>query len=172
MAIARQVRTRIREVRLTPGKYGERVAIVDAADYERVSQHRWCCDKARNTFYARAWIGGRMVRLHTFLVSPPPGMMADHRNGDGLDNRRENLRVATASQNGANRHRTRGTSRYLGVCWSEQKQRWRALISDGTKRLAIGVFRSELEAAQAYDRKATEIHGEFARLNFPTEVVT
>jgi hypothetical protein len=152
---------------LTKGKF----AIIDPEDLDRVSAHKWCAFKGRNTYYA-----GRGVKrdgkwtttsLHRFLMDDPPGMQVDHINGDGLDCRRSNIRVSTHSQNQSNRKATVRTSAYRGVSWHARQKKWRAAISHDNKHIHIGHFSSEEEAARAYDAKAKSIKGEFAALNFP-----
>ena len=98
----------------------------------------------------------------------PVGFVVDHKNGDRLDNRRSNLRLATLSQNAANQRRSvRSKSGYIGVTQSG-KASWRASIHVGTNRV-IGYFATPEEAARARDRAALEEWGEFATLNFPYE---
>lgn len=111
--------------------------------------------------------GGKLstVKLHQFIADPPNGLNVDHRNGDTLDNRLQNLRVATKSQNNCNARRSRGTSRYKGVNHVPNKDRWVARITKDRRTVSLGYFFTELEAAQAYDRAATELHGEFALTN-------
>ena len=94
--------------------------------------------------------------------------IVDHINHNGLDNRRANLRIATASQNNANSRRgmNRGRSKYKGVWWDEKAGKWRAGIKCQGKCIHLGMFDDEIEAAKAYDRAAGLYHGEFAVLNF------
>ncbi|MFN3377720.1 MAG: HNH endonuclease, partial [Burkholderiaceae bacterium] len=99
--------------------------------------------------------------LHRFLLNAPRGVLVDHRNGNGLDCRRFNLRAATPAQNNANR-RTR-SSGWRGV--RKVRGQWWAVIKEGEQQLKLGPFNSALAAAWAYNREATRIHGEFALLN-------
>jgi transposase InsO family protein len=112
----------------------------------------------------------RIGYLHRFLTGAPAGMLVDHHDLDGLNNRRWNLRVATRSQNGGNTIKRRcegGTSsRYKGVDLLQGRY-WRAQVVKDRQRHHLGLFGSEEEAALAYDAAARELHGEFARLNFP-----
>lgn len=92
----------------------------------------------------------------------------DHINGNGLWNSRSNLRPATHSQNGSNQAKTsrKTSSIYKGVCWNKKNSAWCASI--GIMRKHLGYFKSDLEAAKAYDKAAIAKYGEFARLNFPS----
>ena len=99
------------------------------------------------------------------------GEYVDHINRDKLDNRRSNLRIATATQNSINKGRENGsTSEHKGVCWDNTKKRWLAQIGKQNKNYYIGVFKDEKQAAKAYDKRAKELFGEFAYLNFPDEL--
>lgn len=108
--------------------------------------------------------------LHRVIMDALPSQILDHANGDRLDNRRENLRVATYSENNRNRaSRVSGTSRYLGVHWDTDRCKWFAGAYDMSthKKLNLGRYENEVEAAKAYDRYASKYYGEFAKLNFP-----
>lgn len=154
-----------------PGLY----AIVDLEDAERVAQHRWNVDHARNTFYAKTKsqrTHGTHLAMHRLVLELAPGDPGpDHINGNGLDNRRSNLRSANESLNGANhQHTKRGSnpsSVFRGVCWSKDRQKWQATICVDGKRRQLGRFESEVDAACAWDVAATEAWGDFAKLNFP-----
>jgi len=153
---------------LTQGKF----AIVDAHDYERLSKYRWCAVKSRRTYYAiRSVKRSRVqIRMHRMLLNAPPGLLVDHINNNGLDNRRSYLRLCTHAQNALNQRPHRGTSsRYKGVGWDKSKKKFRASITHHYKRIHLGYFKCEIEAAKAYDKKAKELFGEFAYLNFPDQ---
>lgn len=155
------------------GKYNHLCAIVDAEDAERLSRFKWnAAIRGGCRHVRRAYRDGYQVvtvYLHTEVMgTPPSGMVIDHINGNGLDNRKCNLRFATPRQNMANR-RSRKTqqSGYKGVFAARNK--WSARITCKGVREYIGIFDTPEEAARAYDEAAKIIHGEFAALNFPDE---
>lgn len=164
------------------GKYaGMYVAIVDDEDYEILGNKNWYAEpKGINVYVYRKLNqvekSGRKTRrisLHRFIMNAPDGMEVDHINGNGLDNRRENLRICTRSENAKNIRKHKGvhSSIYKGVRWYSITKRWHAQISDVTKDgkrtvKSIGYFDDETEAAKAYDIWAHRLHGEFASPNF------
>lgn len=115
-------------------------------------------------------VGSRWVRvlLHRFLLDAPTGVMVDHKNGNGLDCTRGNLRVANRNQKQHNSGPRNGTSRFKGV-YRKTKNRWAAQIKARQTYRYLGLFATEEDAASAYDEAAKELHGEFARLNFPDD---
>lgn len=161
----------MKTIELTQGKS----AIVDDADYEWISAHRWYfVDSGKHGYghaarQVRVDSGGwRQVRMHREIVGAKAGEQVDHINGDPLDNRRSNLRICNNAQNRANMHRKRrSSSRYKGVHWHKRDRRWVATITINGQRIALGSYTDEEEAARAYDRAAPEVFGEFARTNFP-----
>ena len=144
------------------------VALADENDYELLSMYHWWPDRRSNTIYARAHIGGKKVYMHLLLMGSNRGFHVDHRDRNGLNNQRYNLRISTVSQNLANQKiRTGGTSRFKGVCWSKRLSKWHVTTKVRNKSVGIGYFTSETEAALAYDVFALKTWGEFALLNFP-----
>ena len=150
-------------------------SVVDADDFKYLRHWNWCAYKGARTWYAvrRGMIEKKfsgMIHLHRFIMEPPPDMVVDHKNGNGLDNRKSNLRVCTQAQNNKNKcKRTDGkTSKYIGVIKSPHTPgAWSASISIHRKSAFLGYYTSEDRAAQAYDSAAYLIHGEYARLNLP-----
>ena len=155
-------------------------AIVDADDYDRLNQYKWCLSKTRHTNYAMRRTKGKLVKgkrvkrkailMHRSILNAPRHLVVDHINHNGLDNRKSNLRLCTRAENSRNRRPFRfNGSRYKGVSWDKQRKRFLAAIRCKGKYYNLGRFKSEITAAKAYDRKARELFGEFAYLNFPAE---
>lgn len=146
-----------------------RIATVDAADAELVSEKRWHICRGVGTDYAITRINGRRTYLHRLLLNPAPRQDVDHRNRNGLDNRRANLRLCTDSQNSANRTKFKNDAKtkYKGVYLQPRTGRFEAGLKFQFKCHYLGTFDTQEEAAQAYDRKAIECFGEFACTNFP-----
>lgn len=160
----------MREIPLSRGY----VALVDDEDYSRaMAGGPWHANPRGRTVYAQrnrkrddgSWT---TQSLHGFLTGLP---YVDHRNGDGLDNRRTNLRPSTAAQNAANqRTNATNTAGFKGVQRNRSRGLpWRAQIGAARKKYHLGLFATPEAAARAYDEAARRLHGEFARLNFPLE---
>jgi len=156
----------LKEIQLTQGF----VALVDDEDYDRVSEHKWRILRGRRTIYAMTTmkVDGKYtnVYMHRFVLElTDPEIQGDHADLDGLNNQRHNLRKCTQSQNAANSEsRTGSSSQYKGV--SVFRDKWAADIRINNKTIHLGIFSTEHGAAMAYDRKAIELFGEFARTNF------
>ena len=148
------------------------VLVVDDCDYPMMSGFRWRAKPDKHRLYAckGQHRDGDWDTAHRLVLAAPAGFVVDHLNGDGLDCRRENLRLATLSENAQNRaaggNRT-STSRYLGVSWRTAKHRWIAQICVQGRGLYLGLYDSEEAAARAYDRAAREHFGSLAHVNFP-----
>jgi len=152
-------------IELTWGKY----AIVDAEDYHWLSSYKWCAVEHSRCWYAKTLRrDGMPLSMHRLITGAPKGLFVDHRDHNGLNNRKSNLRVCTRKENQQNsRPRRGGTSRYKGVHWCNTYKKFRAKIYHDGKQIHIGYFDDEIAAAKAYDKKARELFGEFAFLNFP-----
>lgn len=159
------------EVPLTKGK----VAKIDRADMLIIGGFRWQAYKAKTgTWYCcrSAYPDGKKhtVRMHRWIMQPGSGLVVDHINGDGLDNRRANLRICTHQQNITNHVRPpRARSGLRGASQFGGRGRWQARIRHNEKIIHLGAFDTAEEAARAYDRAAHSLRGKFATLNFPDE---
>lgn len=136
------------------------VAFVDNEDFELVSQYNWTLLKAHKNFYATTK-GGRLY-LHRLILQDAEEV--DHKNGNGLDCRRQNLRVSTHSQNMANRGKNaNNTSGYKGVNWCKTTGKWRAKIQVCYRYICLGRYDTVKEAGAAYRQAAQQYFGEFAK---------
>jgi hypothetical protein len=163
-------------------------ALVDDEDYEYLNQFNWCCIKGGHTFYATTTIvqpcGKRMMtQMHRLIMRlTDKKIFIDHIDHNGCNNQKSNLRECNYSQNNSNRvaHKS-STSPYVGVSWHAYKRKrkdgsylhygyWEAVLGKGKTQYRLGLFHNEIDAAKAYDKKAKELHGEFANLNFPNEI--
>ena len=162
----------VKEIPLTQGK----VALIDDEDYGRVSKYKWYAIRnLKNPNYWYAARSGNYVinKLHHFIMKARNRF--DHIDGNGLNNTRSNLREATQIQNSWNRrkprqlHRGKETSPFKGVSKATCKQEWwYSRLVHNYKEYYLGCFKTQEEAARAYDRKAVELFGEYAKLNFPS----
>lgn len=147
-------------------------ALVDDADYDYLNRFKWFAGKSRRNFYALRQVPTgldkpkqRPLRMHCEIMGVKG---IDHRDGDGLNNQRKNLRVASRVENSANaQKRLDNSSGFKGVSFRKNRGHWVARVSFKNKRRYLGGFVTAEDAARAYDRVARELHGEFVRPNFP-----
>jgi len=158
----------MKKIELTQGK----VAIVDDEDYEELSKYKWFFSSG----YARRGLArqnGRpaAILLHVAIMGKMVGLEIDHVNGDRLDNRRENLRHVTRSQNNQNQApgREGASSQHKGVSWYKRDKLWTAQIKADGKKCHLGRYESERDAAIAYNTAAIKHFGEYARINIIQE---
>ncbi len=154
----------MKQIKLSQGKF----ALVDDGDYSFLSQWKWCAKEGNNTFYAvrTDCITGRIIRMHRVLLDVPNGIYADHVDMNGLNNQRLNIRLCTKSQNNCNRGtQSNNTSGYKGVNWHKKSKLFQVNIAYKNKQIYLGCYKSKHEAAKAYNKKALELHGEFAFQN-------
>lgn len=135
---------------------------MDDADYDYLnSLGSWHYDR----YAKRVTRKDGVVYMHRLLMQPKEGFHVDHINGNTLDNRRSNLRVCTAQQNIHNSAGRNKTSEYKGVSWDKSRNKWKAVIGLNYKRIQIGRYETEKQAAIAYNHKAKELHKKYAVLN-------
>lgn len=155
----------MKEIPLTKGF----VALVDDEDYEKVRYHKWQAltgGRKRKWVYAKTDIGHRCILMHRFILGDIPGVEYDHKDGNGINNQKANLRRCRRGQNNANHKPWLGSrSKYKGLYLHPQNKRWVARITVNKKKRSLGCYATELEAAAAYDRAARKLNGEFALLN-------
>lgn len=160
----------MKEIKMTQGK----TTLVDDTDYDWLVQWKWRAKRNGNTWYAArsskrdANNKQKTINMHRQILGiTDPKIFGEHKDGDGLNNQRYNLREATNKENQHNqRQKQGGTSKYKGVYWNKKQEKWKAHIRLGDASPAyLGVFENETDAAIAYNKAATKHYGEFARLN-------
>jgi hypothetical protein len=154
-----------RFIPLTQGRF----AIVDASDFDWLNSFKWHVSIKGNLSYAICHFKGRSESMHRLIMNPPAGMFVDHIDRNGLNNKRSNLRVCTRRQNSYNRIGHGCTSKYKGVYWEKNFDKWRTAIRYNKKTINLGSFNDEIAAAKAYDQMAAKLFKEFAYLNFPDQ---
>jgi hypothetical protein len=149
--------------------------IVEPADYYRFGHLNWHLGGNKRKIYAVRTFKtspGRITMrcLHREITDAPKGLVVDHKNGCSLDNRRANLRLATRSQNAQNTPKQKNTSsQYIGVSFHKHRKKWTASMKYEGKRIWLGYYENEIDAAKAYDQAAMKYYGEFAKVNFSNE---
>ena len=156
------------DIKYIPLNWGQ-FAIVDAADFDWLNRYTWrLTDGHAGIYYAGRCERGKTILMHREIMQTPPGLVVDHINHNPINNRRSNLRNCTPEQNRRNRRATHTKSGFVGVYPYGKK--WQAKIHRGGKIVYREVFDDKVEAAKARDRKAYELFGPFAYLNFPDEI--
>lgn len=154
-----------KKIELSRGMY----ALVDDADFEELDKLNWyASEKCRNIYAARREKEGarKTIYMHRQILNAKNGWFVDHINGNALDNRRENLRICTHAQNLMNQKPQTGkSSRYKGVSWNKKRNKWEAYLMSNDKKINLGRFDIESDAARAYDKEASVVFGEFANTN-------
>lgn len=158
------VMQRVGVIHLSSGGF----TVVDLERLDELNKFKWSLTPSGYVSRSK-WSEGRTlnIRLHREVFGVGSGdPEVDHRYGDKLDNRARHLRFATRSQNGGNaKPQTGRSSAYKGVYWEKSHRKWHAMIGVNSKRISLGRFNSEADAANAYNKAALKYFGEFARVN-------
>lgn len=143
----------MRVIPLTKGQ----LAVVDDEDYARLSKHKWSASFNGWGYYAVRVKDGKRIYMHREIMRTPKGKETDHRNGNGIDNRKKNLRICTRSENGANRPRLakNNTSGTTGVVWYRRTKRWMAQIVRGQRNICLGYFVKKSDAIKVRNKALT-----------------
>ena len=158
------------EITINSPKHGEFKFLIDDEDYEKVKDYRWYVVVDEDRRYVRAHEkkseNYSKVRLHRLIMNYSGNMFVDHINGNGLDNRKENLRICTNSENNMNSiKRKKGTSVYKGVSFDKSRNKYESYITINKKKIHLGRYETEEQAAQAYNNVVENHFGRFARPN-------
>ena len=153
----------MKTIQLTNG--GE--AFVDDEDYSLLSRHKWRKMKNNNVWYVVApFTSNSKITMHKIVMGSKAGYIVDHIDRNGLNNQKSNLRFSTASHNAMNsRKHPNCSSKFKGVYWCPSHGTWMSYIVANKKKHYVGSFKSELEAARAWNNAAKKFHGQFAYLN-------
>ena len=156
----------MKEIKLTQGK----VALINNEDFEFINQFKWYIyDNYGRNFYAicSTHKPDKTIFMHRLIMNVSDfKIQIDHKDRNGLNNQRFNLRTCTSSQNAMNRKKIKNcSSKFKGVHWNKQKKKWRSVVEIDNKKKHLGYFDNEIEAAKTYNKAATKYFREFARLN-------
>jgi hypothetical protein len=154
----------VKKIPLTLGA----IAFVDDEDFDYLNQFNWSIHYAFK--YAKRTIGGRLnknnIFMHRLLMNAKEGEFVDHIDRNTLNNQKSNLRICNWSENNINKSKRIGTSsKFVGVYLNKKVNKWQAYIKKNKKFFYLGIFENEIDAAIARDKKAKELHGEFANIN-------
>ncbi len=148
----------MKKIQLTQNKY----TIVDDEDYKYLNQFNWYAHNKSEYWTALRMYKRKLILMHRIIMNCPKNKIIDHINGNSLDNRKENLRICTQSQNISNSKLSkRNKSGFKGVYQTKNKKKWLSLISINSKTKNLGLFSNKLEAKDAYTKAAKEYFGEF-----------
>lgn len=146
-------------------------AVIDVADVSIVEDRNWCFDNKKTSGYAVSTVCKKdgkstTLLLHRLLMNPSFNLVVDHIDGNGLNNRRSNLRICSTAENSRNqRIKLKNTSGFKGVSWHKRTQKWQSHIRRDGKGYNLGHFNTPEDAYAAYCQSSDKLHGEFGRVS-------
>jgi len=151
-------------------KYGLKHFFIDGEDFEKVKGFTWSINHKRDNAVVSKTKGKdrKGIKLHRLIMGADENSIVDHKDGNPLNNQKENLRICDRTENNCNRKISileSKTSKYKGVSFKSEQKKYIAQIQISGIKKHIGYFDNEIEAAKAYNKSAIKLHGEFARLN-------
>lgn len=152
-------------MKILPSTQGQTIKVCDC-HYDKVKDWRWSALKQgrKRVNYRAVRMGERrLILMHRFIMDCPDGMVVDHINGNPMDNRCKNLRICTQAQNSLNNHgaKTNSKSGHKGVYWHKAANKWCSEVVSNKKKYYLGLFKNKLDAVEAYNNKAEELHKQF-----------
>jgi len=165
-----KVMTKVKEIVVNSPKYGQKIILIDSEDYELVSKYKWTIwsHGKSGTLYATTNFNGETHLLHRFILGlkKHSKFIGDHKDGNGLNNCRSNLRICTQKDNSKNQKVSKlSVTGFRGVHWYKAYSCYMVQITVNYQKIFIGYFKDKIEAAKAYNEVASKHHGEFAKLN-------
>lgn len=154
-----------KEIIIGNRRYGQQVCLVDEEDFEHLSKFKWHLLQNSKTFYANTIIDGKTVKMHRLIMNAKTGEFIDHRDHNGINNCRSNLRICTRSQNSMNGTRSTNRHGYKGIYYKKSHRRFVATVKVNGKTKYFGGYKTAREAAISYNENAVKYYGEFASLN-------
>ena len=157
----------MKKIPLTRGYF----AIVDDEDFEYLNQWKWLYSngyaaRSQHVSFKDGVQVSKNIQMHRVILNTPDGLLVDHKNNNGLDNRKNNIRNCTYAENARNQKLSkRSSTGFKGVSWKKSHEKFCANIKIGKKQIHLGLFACKIEAARAYNEAALKYHGEFACLN-------
>lgn len=157
-----------KQIPLSQGRF----TLVDDSDYDWLNQWKWhykTCGYAARSVTVNGQ--SKKIYMHRQIMNAQTGQVVDHCNGDGLDNRRNNLRIVTVAQNVRNRRPVKNHNSYKGIYWHKGNKKWHARIQFEGRRFELGYYHDADMAARAYDAASRRLHGRYGRCNFPDDPI-
>lgn len=158
------------ELKIVSPKYGEFIVLYDDEDHGKILKHTWGISKYGNNFYAKTMIGEKnkqkILYLHRFILNAKYGDIIDHKDNNTLNNKKSNIRFCSHQNNMMNRKPEKNSSsKFKGIYYNKNSNLWHSQIYKNFKKIHLGYFENEIDAALAYNGAAKYLFGKYAYLN-------